>query len=478
MPTFAWVAALLCPGCADPRFPATLDPLATPVAGGPVVSVLSFGARGDGVTLDTAAIQAAVESVPAGGTLQFPPGTYRIEADRGIRLKDDLRVDLGEATIVGANVPGARCRIFEIQGRRNVVISGGTLVGSRGGSPEWGVGILASDALDLVIENVRLRDFFFDGILLTGNRGCRRVVVRRVVSENNRRTGLAIPSADDVTVEASHFAGSKGQEPQAGANCEPGPGASVRNVRFRGNTFVGNAGVGVYVHRALGVTVANATIEDNVVEANDQGIVAAGVEGVLIARNRVRGHLGRARSAVAIGDGTTMASVLDNELQNNYRGIVSAGATAVEIRGNTILGTGPGAFAGAGEDGDGIVCRGLRALLPAACVVEGNAIRRSTGSGVVAQLVSGVRILDNTIEDAGQRGVYLRSATESLVSGNHVSRIGLEAPGRYDGIELSHSANANQITSNVCRLGGGMRNAIGIGVGCIGNVVVSNTVLP
>jgi nitrous oxidase accessory protein NosD len=202
------------------------------------------------------------------------------------------------------------------------------------------------------------------------------------------------------------------------------------------------------------------------------------VEGVLIARNRVRGHLGRARSAIALGDGTTRASVLDNELQNNYRGIVGAGATAVEIRANTVEGTGPGAVAGAGEDGDGIVCRGLRSLLPEACVVEGNTIRRSAGSGVVAQLVSGVKILDNTVEDAGQRGVYLRSATESLVSGNHVARIGLEAPGRYDGIELSHSANANQITSNVCRLGGGMRNAIGIGAGCIGNVVVSNTVLP
>jgi nitrous oxidase accessory protein NosD len=395
-----------------------------------------------------------------------------------VKLKDDVRLDLGAATLSGANVTGARCRIFEIQGRRNVLISGGTLVGSRGGSPEWGVGILASDAEDLVIENVRFRDFFFDGILLTGNRGCRRVVVRRVVAENNRRTGLAIPSADDVTVEASHFAGSQGQEPQAGANCEPGPGASVRNVRFRGNTFVGNAGVGLYVHRALGVAVANASIEDNLVEANHQGIVVAGVEGVLIARNRVRGHQGRARSGIALGDGTTMASVLDNELENNYRGIVSAGATTVEIRGNTILGTGPGAFAGAGEDGDGIVCRGLRSLLPEACVVEANTIRHCAGSGVVAQLVSGVRILDNTIEDAGQRGVYLRSATQSLVSGNHVSRIGLEAQGRYDGIELSHSANANQITGNVCRLGGGMRNPIGIGVGCVANVVASNTVLP
>ena len=51
-------------------------------------------------------------------------------------------------------------------------------MGSRAGAPEWGVGILASDADDLMIEDLTLRDFFFDGILLTGNRGCRRVRIR------------------------------------------------------------------------------------------------------------------------------------------------------------------------------------------------------------------------------------------------------------------------------------------------------------
>src|SRR5204862_6194119 len=122
-------------------------------------------------------------------------------------------------------------------------ISGGTDVGSGVGTREWGVGILASDAEALVIEDVTLRDFFFYGILLTGNRGCRRVIVRRVLSENNRRTGLAIPSASDVTVEDSTFRGSHGQSPEAGINCEPGPGASVSKLRFSRCTFSGNAGV-------------------------------------------------------------------------------------------------------------------------------------------------------------------------------------------------------------------------------------------
>ena len=82
------------------------------------------------------------------------------------------------------------------------------------------------------------------------------------------------------------------------------------------------------------------------------------------------------------------------------------------------------------------------------------------------------------MEETGQRGIHLRNTTSSVVSGNHVWRIGLEAPGRYDGIELTFSSSGNVITSNVCRLGGGMRNAIGVGPGCVGNQVMSNTVLP
>jgi nitrous oxidase accessory protein NosD len=446
--------------------------------GAPMLSVKAFGARGDGLTSDTAAIQAAVAAVPPGGTLQFPAGTYRIDSDRGVRLKDDLRLDLGEATLVGTNVDGARGRLLEIQGERNIVITGGTMVGSRGGQPEWGVGLLASDAQDLRIENTTFRDFFFDGILLTGNTGCRRVVVRGVTAENNRRTGLAIVSAEDVTVEDSAFRGSRGQSPQAGVNCEPGPGASVRHLRFRRSSFVGNAGVGLYVHRGLGVAVEDVTVEDSRVEGNDQGIVASGVLGVTITGNTVIGHRARGRSGIALGEDTARALVAGNRLEDNLRGIVSAGASDAEIRENVVVGTGPGSGFGAGDDGDGIVCRGLKAVLPEACVVAGNSVRRCAGSGLVAALVSQVRLVDNIVEDTGQRGIHLRSVGASLVSGNHVSRIGLEAPGRYDGIELTQSANGNVVSSNVCRLGGGMRNAIGVGLGCVGNQVVSNTVLP
>lgn len=67
--------------------------------------VRTYGATGDGKTLDTAAINRAIEEIAnsGGGTLYFPPGTY---LSYSIRLKSrvSLYLDSG-ATILAAEVP-------------------------------------------------------------------------------------------------------------------------------------------------------------------------------------------------------------------------------------------------------------------------------------------------------------------------------------------------------------------------------------
>lgn len=69
---------------------------------GEVANVRDFGALGDGVTDDTAAIQAAVDGLPAiGGTIYFPPGTYLFTTTVFLPSNTTVKGD-GPATIMKA----------------------------------------------------------------------------------------------------------------------------------------------------------------------------------------------------------------------------------------------------------------------------------------------------------------------------------------------------------------------------------------
>lgn len=52
---------------------------------------VDFGAVGDGVTDDTAAIQAAFDTIARGVTIYFPPGTYRVTSTLNIETASVLR---------------------------------------------------------------------------------------------------------------------------------------------------------------------------------------------------------------------------------------------------------------------------------------------------------------------------------------------------------------------------------------------------
>jgi len=76
----------------------------------PVYDVRDFGAKGDGRTLDTPAITAAVDAAAAagGGTVHLPAGTY---PSYSIRLKSHITLQLGEgATLLAAEPSPERGR--------------------------------------------------------------------------------------------------------------------------------------------------------------------------------------------------------------------------------------------------------------------------------------------------------------------------------------------------------------------------------
>lgn len=65
-----------------------------------IVDITKYGAVGDGVTVNTAAIQKAIRECPAGGTVVIPAGTFKSGA---IWLKSDMTLELKKgATLLGS----------------------------------------------------------------------------------------------------------------------------------------------------------------------------------------------------------------------------------------------------------------------------------------------------------------------------------------------------------------------------------------
>ena len=61
------------------------------------ISVRDFGAAGDGVHEDTSAIQAAINLLPDGGRLYFPPGTY---LSLPLSLRSHITLELAEGAVL------------------------------------------------------------------------------------------------------------------------------------------------------------------------------------------------------------------------------------------------------------------------------------------------------------------------------------------------------------------------------------------
>lgn len=270
-PLAAAVLALSLGAFVAPASAATA-PLVTTVTGKADVSVRTFGALGNGVHDDTAAIQATINSLPkSGGTVHIPAGRYMVDALRPIQLHSNTRLWMAAGAELDV-IPNASTRYYAIKvtNVHDVRIVGGTIRGDRarhqGTTGEWGYGINISGSTDVVVKGVKVSDCWGDGLLVggTGNesRGdlvrSNRVWIDHVTSDNNRRQGLTIAPAQNVWVTNSVFSNQFGTLPEAGIDIEPQTQGLVSDVHLLHNTFSGNHGNGIELHDHIdGLYVSN-----------------------------------------------------------------------------------------------------------------------------------------------------------------------------------------------------------------------------
>ena len=247
-------------GCA----PAPRSPL--------VVDIKSKGAKGDGRTNDTAALQAAIDAVAGtGGTLLVPNGTYMIDAAGKVRatLKSDMTLKLAAGATLKVNPNGADVyALLSLAGASNVTIEGGTLEGDRkehsANTGEWGMGLrIEKGARNVTISGVTIRKMWGDGIYVAG---ASNVNICALTADRNRRQGLSVIAVDGLTVTNSLFKDTKGTRPAAGIDLEPnGATEVITNVRIESSKFNDNEGPGILIAGKKG-TISNLEIKSNVFE--------------------------------------------------------------------------------------------------------------------------------------------------------------------------------------------------------------------
>lgn len=291
--------------------------------GSATINVRTKGALGNGVHNDTAAIQAAIDALPAtGGTVVVPAGRYMIDATKSLRMRSHTRLLMDPNAELDV-IPNGERRYYAIKvwNVSNVRIVGGRMVGDRakhkGTGGEWGYGINIQGSSDVIVKGVNLSNFWGDGIWV-GATGWGRsvrpsdgVTINGVVSANNRRQGMSIGPARHVYIVNSTFRDTNGTLPQAGIDIEPQDQGATSTVRIENCLMTGNKGNGIEMHAHIsGIDVVNTTMTANA----GFGVLAISAPSL----NFIGNHVTRnGLSGIGVSGTTHDVSIRNNILQYN-----------------------------------------------------------------------------------------------------------------------------------------------------------------
>lgn len=234
------------------------------------VSVKRYGAKGDGVTDDTAAIRAAVESLANGGTVYVPNGVYIVSDDIEIPSNITVKGDTS-STIQKAATDSSDYSIFKANGSENVTFENLEIIGDRythtGTAGEWGMGISLTGTANATVKYCRIIGCWGDGVYIgsNGSQGCENVMIEGCNIDDNRRNGVSVINVDGLHVSSSVIRNTNGTAPEFGICFEcNNTGETVKNAIISGCRFANNKyGVGFSgSSNVYEVTVDNCTFAE------------------------------------------------------------------------------------------------------------------------------------------------------------------------------------------------------------------------
>ena len=291
----------------------------TRTRGTAIRSVKSYGAVGNGIHDDTAAFQAAINSLPSsGGTVTVPAGTYLIDPVKKVQLRSYMLLKMDPDAVLKAKTNSAtRSYILYAYNRSNVEIAGGRLMGDRathhyvsGSTSEWNHGIQILGCTHVTIRDLYVANNAGDGICLGG--GASDVRIANVVSTGNRRQGLSITRCHDIKVYDSEFSYTHGTSPQCGIDIEPDGTSTAYSIWIENCRLNNNAMYGINVWKR----VSNVTLNKCVIERNGScGAATSYCSAVHFTGNTVRYN---SATGIYLREGSSSCTVSGGLSYGNY----------------------------------------------------------------------------------------------------------------------------------------------------------------
>jgi hypothetical protein len=411
----------------------------------PVVSVKAYGAVGDGVTDDTAAIQAAINSLTSGGALYFPTGTYKSGA---LTVgTSNITFQLNDGAILKFPTLGANVKAITVNAN-NFGVTGGKLEGPAASvyvANENGIYMVGTSTSvrksGLELRNVEITQFgahgiyaqFVDNILLDecyihycGYAGASFLSCNHGVATKNRILYITPGTVGNMYgITLTHDSTGYSSDPNAGTKLAANPFCWDWYI---GQNYVAyNAWEPIDSHGGYEIT-----IDSNHVYASYGGIAlcsssgdASGYAGY---DNAVINNIVDARNP----DGT--ASSYEND---NY---------GINLNGGSTL------------NHKNVVCTGN--------IVTGHGILGNTNSGAIqAVFVQNANISNNIVQKWGGSCIIGTASSSMVISGNTFLELGGAAAGAENAIMIETTSalgNTFTITNNSMQANGGTAGLVGV----------------
>lgn len=427
-------------------------------------NVRDYGAKGDGVSDDYAAIKAAVVAAEAegGGSVYFPRGTYvmaRHDQYSGIWLSQDKPLRFrGDGVGVSAikMAPGAYAGDFYLFRVESdfVEFANLTLDGNR-------VNIPASDEQTHLIQLKSTRHF----------------LARNVEFKNARGDGIKIVGettalVDDLVIDGCTFR----DNGRSGITAQ----RAFHNTHFTNNYFVGTSDQSIDFEPTGNGAPYTVVVTGNIIEHTTltQAVTICGisdadrVHDVLFANNIVTG-------------GSLMMIDTRNVVVSGNRIAASPGMRAVNVaRGHDGLVIANNILTAQGALGVGLYLAAGNGRQPVGVGVTGNVITVAGSNGIVVEGVSGLVVSGNRVIDAGNlggNGLNMRGTAATLPM-QDVVVVGNQFLGFAVGVVIAASpANVQDVIvsgNEFAHRGVGNKTGVEVHIGSAGFMATGVTIGP